>query len=243
MRKSSNLRIAFSLFGLGLVGIVSLMWVTPPTLPSGLEMDPTTLRWITLINPILLLVISITIGTLLKDTAGVNLPILDKEKGQPLISVFRPLAHPFLALTAISALGVLLIYVGTCWGFDPVYREVIQGPGLPFWTRMLYGGITEEILMRYGLMTLLLWILKEFNRPNSHLQFWMANLLTAILFATGHLPALFNEVPAPSIWTLIYILGGNFWAGLCFGYAFWKYGLILAILTHMGFHLITYFLI
>lgn len=243
MRKSSNLRIAASLFGLGLLGITSLLWVAPPTLPPGLEMETTTLRWATLVNPILLLIVSIAMGTLLKDTAGVKLRILDPKEDESFHSVFYSLIQPFFALTAISALGVLLIFLGTCWGFDPAYKEVLNGPGLPFWTRILYGGITEEILMRYGLMTLLLWILKEINRPNSQVQFWIANILTAMFFATGHLPALFNEVPSPSIWTLIYILGGNFCAGLCFGYAFWKYGLILAILTHMGFHLITYFIV
>lgn len=242
MRKSSNLRIAISLFGLGLVGIASLLWVTPPALPSGLEMSSATLRWITLVNPSILLIISIAIGTILKDTVGINLPILDPKEGQPLFPVFRTLVNKGLALTSASSLGVFLIYLGTYWGFDPAYRDVINGPGLPFLTRMLYGGITEEILMRYGLMTVLLWILKEINRPNSQVQFWIANILTSILFATGHLPALFNEVSTPSIWTLIYILAGNFWAGLCFGYAFWRHGLILAILTHMGFHIITYFL-
>ncbi|MCR9015711.1 CPBP family intramembrane glutamic endopeptidase [Aquiflexum gelatinilyticum] len=243
MRKSSNLRIAVSLFGMGLVGIASLLSVSPPSLSPGLEMDPATVRWITLVNPIILLIISITIGTLLKEAAGVKLPILDSKQGEPLVAVFQSLIQPFLVLTTVSALGVLLIYLCTYRGFGSAYREVINGPGLPFWTRILYGGITEEILMRYGVMTVLLWILKEINRPNSHVQFWISNFLTAMLFATGHLPAIFNEVPSPSIWTLIYILGGNFWAGLCFGYAFWRYGLILAILTHMGFHLITYFII
>lgn len=243
MQKSSNLRVAISLFGLGLVGIASLLWVSPPALPPKLEIDPNTLSWITLVNPSILLIISITIGTLLKDSSGIKLPILDPKENRPILPFFKSLINPWLALTSFSALGVFIIYLGTCWGFDSGYREIINGPGLPFHTRMLYGGITEEILMRYGLMTLLLWILKEIDRPNSHVQFWMANILTSILFATGHLPTLFNEVPSPSIWTLIYILIGNFWAGLCFGYAFWKYGLILAILTHMGFHLTTYFII
>jgi hypothetical protein len=243
MRTSSNLRIAFSLIGFGLIGIASLLLVAPPALPHGIELDPSTLRWITLINPIILLLVSIIIGTLLKDVAGVNLPILERKKDQSLGLTLQALIYPLLVLTAVSSLGVIIIYLGTSWGFDSAYREVIEGSGLPFLTRLLYGGITEEILMRYGLMTLLLWILKEINRPNSTIQFWIANLLTAILFATGHLPALFNEISSPSLWTLTYILGGNFWAGICFGYAFWRYGLILAILTHMGFHLITYFLI
>lgn len=206
-------------------------------------MDPNTLRWVALVNPVILLVISITIGTLLKDPAGIKLPILDAKEGDSLGSILKSLVCPFLVLTAVSSFGVLLIYLITCWGFDSTYRQVTHGQGLPFLTRLLYGGITEEILMRYGLMTVLLWMLKEVNRPNSQVQFWIANLLTAILFATGHLPTLYNEVPSPSIWTLGFILGGNFWAGICFGYAFWRFGLILAILTHMGFHLITYFII
>lgn len=217
--------------------------VSPPTLPHGVDVDPSILKWIILVNPTIFLLVSITIGTLLKDAAGIKLPILNRQESDSLAIIFQSLFYPFLVLTIVASFGVLLIYLGTSWGFDQAYQEIIEGKGLPFLTRLLYGGITEEILMRYGLMTLILWILKEINRPNSLTQFWIANVLTASLFATGHLPALYNEVHSPGIWTLIYLLGGNFWAGICFGYAFWRYGLILAILTHMGFHLITFFIL
>lgn len=235
--------MAISLFCLGFIGIASLILVSPPALPHGVEVDPSTLKWIILVNPTIFLLVSVTLGTLLKDAAGVKLPILNRQKGDSLTIIIQSLIYPFLVLTIVASFGVLLIYLGTSWGFDQAYQEIIEGKGLPFLTRLLYGGITEEILMRYGLMTLILWILKEINRPNSLTQFWIANVLTASLFATGHLPALYHEVHSPSIWTLTYLLGGNFWAGICFGYAFWRYGLILAIMTHMGFHLITYFLI
>lgn len=242
MRKST-LRTAIVLFASGLVGIASLLLVTPSIPPSAPALDPNTLRWISLINPTILLTISVTIGMLLKDAAGVSLPILALTERKSIIPTVRSLAFPFLALTTISAIGVLLIFWGTKWGFDQEYKEILAGTGLPFLTRILYGGITEEILMRFGVMTLMLWILKEINRPNSNLQFWCANLLTAGLFATGHLPALLSQVSSPSFWTLAYILGGNFWAGLCFGYAFWRYGLGMSILTHIGFHLLTYYFI
>jgi hypothetical protein len=217
--------------------------VNPPDLPEGLDLSPSNFRLMTLINSGILLLLAVTIGTLIKDSVGICLPILDPEEKNPWRYTLKALFYPFLMITLVAVFGVWAIFQGLYWGFDSNYRVVINGPGLPFLTRLLYGGITEEILMRYGLMTILLWILKEINRPNSQFQFWIANVLTAMLFATGHLPALFNEVPSPSSWTLLYILSGNIWAGLCFGFAFWRYGLILAILTHMGFHIVTYFII
>ncbi|NEQ74274.1 MAG: CPBP family intramembrane metalloprotease [Okeania sp. SIO2C9] len=63
---------------------------------------------------------------------------------------------------------------------------------LPFITCILFGGITEELLMRWGLMTFLVWIgWKIFQRGKGKPQgryFVMAILLSSLLFGVGHLP-------------------------------------------------------
>nr|WP_293157149.1 CPBP family intramembrane glutamic endopeptidase [Okeania sp. SIO2C9] len=59
-------------------------------------------------------------------------------------------------------------------------------------TCILFGGITEELLMRWGLMTFLVWIgWKIFQRGKGKPQgryFVMAILLSSLLFGVGHLP-------------------------------------------------------
>jgi membrane protease YdiL (CAAX protease family) len=60
-----------------------------------------------------------------------------------------------------------------------------------------YGAVTEEILMRLGLLSLLALALRTLARMGGASRelalptdvFWAANIVTAVLFGLGHLPA------------------------------------------------------
>ena len=56
-------------------------------------------------------------------------------------------------------------------------------------TRCLYGGIVEEIIFRFGLMSFFIWLLTQFT-DQEILSFWIANILASILFALAHLPGI-----------------------------------------------------
>lgn len=65
----------------------------------------------------------------------------------------------------------------------------------PLWQRFLvsfYGGIGEEIAMRFFLMTLFVWISLKIKRTRSglptNLGIWIAIVLVSVLFGLGHLP-------------------------------------------------------
>jgi membrane protease YdiL (CAAX protease family) len=68
---------------------------------------------------------------------------------------------------------------------------------IPLWKRLLgavlYGGITEELLMRLFLMALVAWLVGRWWRTPGGLPasgaFWIAIVLVAVLFGLGHLPA------------------------------------------------------
>jgi hypothetical protein len=58
------------------------------------------------------------------------------------------------------------------------YEKLSQSLQLTLAARFLYGGITEEILLRFGLMTLIVWLalkcLKEQNLQHTGLGlFWL----------------------------------------------------------------------
>jgi membrane protease YdiL (CAAX protease family) len=61
---------------------------------------------------------------------------------------------------------------------------------LPLTARVLYGGIAEELMVRWGLMTLLVWAVWRLRRPErlSGWAYWAGALAAAFLFAIGHLP-------------------------------------------------------
>lgn len=106
------------------------------------------------------------------------------------------------------------------------------------WKRLLasfYGGITEELLLRLFLMTLIAWILWKTafkgQRPPTAIVFWIAIVVAAVLFGVGHLPA------AAGIWPLtplviVRTIALNALAGIAFGFIYWRWGLEYAMLAH-----------
>lgn len=114
-----------------------------------------------------------------------------------------------------------------------------------FIASVLYGGIVEEILMRLFLMSLVVFIVwKLFFRSKSKEEipwgvFVAANVLTALLFAAGHLPAtigIFEEL-TPLVLLRCFLLNGGF--GIVFGRLYRKYGIQYAMLGHMGCHIVS----
>lgn len=112
-------------------------------------------------------------------------------------------------------------------------------------TAMLYGGITEEILMRWGLMSLLVWIawkaFKQCITLPSRGIYQGAIVLAALAFGLLHLPATVAIVPLTPV-VIIRALLLNGIAGIGFGWLFWQYSLEAAMLAHISFHAFTFVL-
>ena len=102
--------------------------------------------------------------------------------------------------------------------------------------RFTYGGLTEELLMRYGFMTLIVWIIYKITKKLNSITYWTGIILAAALFALGHFPIAFSAVSDPSVSLLSYILIGNSLAGIFFGWLYWKKGLEAAFIGHIFAH-------
>lgn len=110
---------------------------------------------------------------------------------------------------------------------------------------VLYGGIIEEVMMRLFFMSLIAFIIwkvfcKKYDRENIPKGvFVAANIIAAVAFAAGHLPAtriLFGTV-TPLILFRCFLLNGGF--GLVFGWLYRKYGIVYAMLGHALFHVVS----
>ncbi|MBA2459265.1 MAG: CPBP family intramembrane metalloprotease [Gemmatimonadales bacterium] len=113
----------------------------------------------------------------------------------------------------------------------------------PILARILYGGITEEILLRWGLMTVLVWLLRLPRRgqgapPPVHM--WLAILASALLFGAGHLPAAAALVGELTREIVAFVVGANTAFGILFGYLYWRYGLEAAMVAHGAAHALSY---
>jgi hypothetical protein len=104
-----------------------------------------------------------------------------------------------------------------------------------------YAALDEEILMRLGLMSLLALAFRTLARTcgaNRELMlpsgvFWTANIVAAVLFGVGHLPA--TAALAPLSTALIIraiVLNGA--AGVVFGALYRRYGLEWAMASHFS---------
>jgi membrane protease YdiL (CAAX protease family) len=99
-----------------------------------------------------------------------------------------------------------------------------------------YGGITEEILLRLFMLSLLAWIGRFASRtpegrPGVRVL-WVANVLAAILFGLGHLPATAAAGLPLDVLVITRAVVLNGLAGIVFGWFYWTFGLEAAMLSH-----------
>ncbi len=105
-----------------------------------------------------------------------------------------------------------------------------------------YGAVIEEVMLRLFIMSLVAFVLHRlFERQKTAVSAWVliaANILSAVLFAAGHLPATAILLGlSPMIIFRCFLLNGGF--GLLFGWLYRKYGLYYAMLAHGGCHIVS----
>ena len=108
---------------------------------------------------------------------------------------------------------------------------------------VLYGGVVEELMLRLFMMSLIAWLLwKLFFRRQEHAPTGViiaANVIAALLFAAGHLPATAMSFGAltPVLLIRCFLLNGGF--GLLFGWLYRKFGIHYAMVSHALLHIVS----
>lgn len=244
-RQRFNIRLAAWLAAAGLAGVLSLLLVPIENFAPETGLTVPVLRAVAIVQPAFLTVLLVIVGTALAPRVGLASPAVEAwMAGRPVFPVLRRQAGP----AAITAIAVALILAAFALVIVPrLIREsgelaLFADGGPPLLTRLLYGGITEELMTRWGLLTLFAWSAWRLaGRPArvAPWMFWTAILLSALLFAAGHLPLLFSLMVDPPSWAIAAVLLGNAVPGLAFGWLFWRYGLEAAMLAHGGAHLLS----
>lgn len=134
---------------------------------------------------------------------------------------------------------ILLILLEFQKSYYPV-DSIMQRPSKPFYFFVAFSaGITEEIIFRLSLMTLIVaffQFMKSAEVPSKSM-IWTAMFISSIFFGLLHLPLSKNFVEVSSF-TVAVTMIGNLITGLTFGWIYWKRGLIIAIISHITFDLI-----
>ena len=160
----------------------------------------------------------------------------------------RTLEKKPVIVTSLCAIfgGLLLILPDVL--FFGKYSEVIMAsyaakPTVPYiLASVSYGAVIEEVMLRLFAMSLVAYILhrlfgKGSDKPQTKLLV-LSNVIAALLFAVGHLPATVLMIGStPLVIIRCFLLNGGF--GLLFGYLYRKYGLRYAMLAHGGCHVVS----
>ena len=152
-------------------------------------------------------------------------------------------AKPLLFAILISIIGGLTLILSDIFFFGK-YSEVIANsyavkPTLPYLiATVTYGAVIEEVMLRLFMMSLIAFILKKLTRKEGVGILVAANIVSALLFAAGHLPATIMMIgTTPLIIFRCFLLNGGL--GLLFGWLYRKYGLRYAMIAHGGCHVIS----
>ncbi len=202
-----------------------------------------------------LFAIIIFAGMLFAGRVGLGTPILDSvarsESVSDKVRAILPLSVGLGVVASLLIIGMDLILqpallkeIG-----DSANALNLQNAQPAVWKGFLasfYGGIAEEILLRLFVMSLLAWLGRFVNKTQegkpTSVVFWTANILAAILFGLGHLPATAMLIPlTPLVITRAILLNGI--GGVIFGWLYWKRGLESAMVAHFSADIVLHVLL
>ena len=195
-------------------------------------------------------------GLFFAGRVGLAMPILDSiTRGESVADKIRAILPISILLGVVSTLVVLgleFLY------FQPaMLKELgdsaavlnLQTSQPAAWKGFLasfYGGIAEEILLRLFVMSLFVWLGRFVSRTSegepTSAVFWMANVLAAVLFGIGHLPAMSLLIPlTPLVVGRTVILNGLI--GVVCGWLYWRRGLESAMIAHFSADIVLHVLL
>jgi hypothetical protein len=228
----------------GMMGVLSLLWINLPIPEEDIPLP--VINLLNLISPTFLLSIAVFAGVNLAPQVGFSAPLAEAvaSGSSQKLAVTQAQVIPGLLGGVVGA--VVISVWSLLWKpslpSDFLTKAEQFSKGSPLLMRLLYGGITEEIMLRWGLLTVLVWLLWRFlqkaeGTPNVQYVV-LAITISALIFGLGHLPLAFEISPQVTTPLTIYIVVGNTLFGLIAGYLYWQKGLESAMIAHMVFHVV-----
>ena len=245
MATVKSIKPSILLFFLGLLGIASIIPLISQILALQSAELPLTVGVIQIISVVqssVLLLLMVWLGAVFSKKVGLSAPaIFALARSESTFKELKPQIIP--ALIGGIAGGVFIILFSSTFSSYLPTEFISEGEKLiPRWyTKILYGGITEELLIRWGLMSFFVWgIYRLTQKKGSDIgahNYIIAIVASASIFGLGHLPIAFALSPEVTTPLITYIILGNAAFGFIAGYLYWKRGLECAIAAHMIAHI------
>jgi hypothetical protein len=216
------------MMGLGLAGVGTLIFVPFETiLPPQIHIP----RIVLLIQPAVITIACAGLGWWAAPRTGLDAPVFRAAlHGQGWQSPLRR-GVPAALVTAAAVALILIVYGLSTQDLTTAMPQL----DVPLIARLGYGGIGEEIIARWGLLTGLMALAMRLGQSRTR-AFWVANSIAALLFALGHFGVLFAMVPDPALWLMFAVVLGNFVPAVAFGWLYRQFGIESAMIAHGGAH-------
>jgi len=252
---SMKKRLFWILWVAGVSGILSFLFVDLSALIAAVPRTPgeppvelpplELLKVVSLIQPAVIVTIAVLVGVWLAERVGLHAPAAEAlARRDNFFSALKPQILP--GVLAGLASGVAIV---TSWVIakpfltsEFVTRAQEFNKFLPHITRIFSGGFTEEILLRWGVMTFLVWaawrLLQKCKGAPKTIYVIGAIVLSAVIFGAGHLPLASMLSGGLTLPLTIYVITANSIFGIVAGFLYWRLGLEAAIIAHMFTHVI-----
>ena len=189
--------------------------------------------------------LAVLVGVWLAERVGLHAPAAEAAaRGDGFLAKLRPQILPGVLAGLASGVVIVLSWVVAkpFLTAEFIARAQEFNTFMPAATRLLYGGFTEELLLRWGVMTFLVWaawrLLQKGEGAPKSFYFVGAIVLSAIIFGIGHLPIASMLSGGLTVPLVIYVITVNSIFGLVAGFLYWRRGLEAAVLAHMSAHVV-----
>ncbi|NOH03383.1 MAG: CPBP family intramembrane metalloprotease [Chloroflexi bacterium] len=244
MKTLINWKVYFILLA---AAILSSLAVLPYALAlqPGTQTNIATLISQQIIQGGLIFAVIIFLGMILMKRTGLSAPILDSvTKGESASGTLRRILPISIVLGVVAG----LLIIGLDLIFQPfllnelgdkadLFKQGVQPAAWKGFLASFSGGIGEEIQLRLFLMSLLAWLGSFISRTPegkpTRAVFWIANILAAIIFGLGHLPAMATILPLTTLVVIRTVLL-NMIGGITFGWLYQTRGLESAMVAHFS---------
>ena len=237
VRFDGEIRVFMILFG---ISFATTALVAPRLVRAMSEEGVRVPSAAAVIPTVVLTGIAAAVGTRLGPGVGLRAPFFEAVVGgEGVVPALVEQLRAGIIFGAVATAGALVLYYGVFrirLDVADVLRMERARLRLGVVTRVLQGGIVEEVIFRWGCMTTLAWLGGLMLGGASAAAMWSGIVLAGLVFGLSHLPgaSVLGMRRSPALVGTAVVV--NMWGGIVFGWLFWQYGLLAAMVAHGAVH-------
>lgn len=230
------------LFCLSLPGVLLAMTrLVHFLLPNNTQQVKTKASRLVVLQTLFMVLAMSFTGAVLSPRTGLGDPILvPLLQGKDVLNILLATLLPAFFYALICFIVFAFLYYG-------VIRSILDEHSLEVMSKLrntlkmdgciLYGGIAEEVIARWGLMNLVAFFALLFMRQMNTSVIATALFVSGLLFAIGQIPIYIAAGCNPSRRLVYSVTVLSLCQSFFFGLVFWQYGLVAVFFAHILFHI------